>query len=162
MFKLTSFTSSSYSYSIKNILFSRFKSSLIKSEILSNKICLLTLNDSLKLNSLSEEMGQEFLNTIHSLNKEITENKNIKVCIVTGAGDSFSAGGNLNWLEERHNHNSYSNIHTMLNFYNLFLSIRNLNIPTIAAINGHAIGFKYFSFFLSLSAVLPETVLPIN
>jgi enoyl-CoA hydratase/carnithine racemase len=28
----------------------------------------------------------------------------------------------------------------MVQFYNFFLSIRHLNVPTIAAINGHAIG----------------------
>lgn len=64
----------------------------------------------------------------------------IRACIVTGAGEAFSAGGNLDWLEDRHNHSPHSNYQTMIQFYNFFLSIRHLNVPTIAAINGHAIG----------------------
>ena len=113
-------------------------SSLIKTEI-RNKIGLISLCDPLKLNSLSEEMGTQFFNAVLEMNVAAKEHR-VRACIVTGQGEAFSAGGNLTWLEDRHNHSPAANCQTMLHFYNLFLSIRHLSVPTIAAINGHAIG----------------------
>lgn len=55
-------------------------------------------------------------------------------------GDAFSAGGDLKWLRERHTMNSYQNSIIMFDFYNMFLSIRNIHCPVIACINGSAIG----------------------
>jgi enoyl-CoA hydratase/carnithine racemase len=55
-------------------------------------------------------------------------------------GNAFSAGENLDWLEDKSNCSPISNYQTMTRFYNLFLSIRHLSVPTIAAINGHAFG----------------------
>jgi enoyl-CoA hydratase/carnithine racemase len=118
-----------------------------------NHIATLTLNDPNRLNALSEEMGIQFQNTVNSLKQvsslpfvllsyssKAIQRHEIRACIITGAGDAFSAGGNLDWLEDRHNHSPHSNYQTMIQFYNFFLSIRHLNVPTIAAINGHAIG----------------------
>ena len=56
-------------------------------------------------------------------------------------GAAFSAGGDLKWLRERHSAKSaYSNTKTMVDFYKRFLCISRIPVPTIAAINGAAIG----------------------
>ena len=57
-------------------------------------------------------------------------------------GRAFSAGGDLDWLIERHTQSDKKeeNAKTMVNFYKMFLSLRSLQCPVIAAINGPAIG----------------------
>lgn len=46
----------------------------------------------------------------------------------------------VEWLRQRNDSSAYANRKTMIRFYNLFLHIRTLSVPTIAAINGPAIG----------------------
>ena len=84
-------------------------------------------------------MGVEFTAAVNHMNT-LARDRVIRSCIVTGEGHAFSAGGDLKWLRERYDHTPYQNRLTMLNFYNMFLHIRTLSVPTIAAINGHAIG----------------------
>ena len=57
-------------------------------------------------------------------------------------GRAFSAGGDINWLIERHtkSQDKQANAETMVNFYKSFLVLRKLHCPVIAAINGAAIG----------------------
>lgn len=46
----------------------------------------------------------------------------------------------MKFLKERAESDALSNAETMRAFYRRFLSVRSLEVPTIAAINGHAIG----------------------
>jgi enoyl-CoA hydratase len=65
----------------------------------------------------------------------------VKACVLTGQGHAFSAGGDLKWLYERTQAKPIDNEKTMIDFYSRFLlPLRNLPVPTIAAINGPAIG----------------------
>lgn len=119
--------------------FSRFSSLVETSVLTSEKVGIIALNDPQRLNALTEPMGTEFTAAVKKMNG-LAANQSIRSCIITGNGAAFSAGGDLVWLRERHDSTPYQNRLTMLNFYNLYLSIRHLTVPTIAAINGHAIG----------------------
>ncbi len=101
-----------------------------------DRICVLTLNDPDRLNAMSDEMAEEFRETIH----ELKADPEPKVAIVTGAGRAFSAGGDLERLSASVGQDPALRKKVSYFFYNCFLSIRDLEIPTIAAINGHAIG----------------------
>lgn len=114
-------------------------SSLVRTDILPDKTGLITLCDPSRLNALTEPMGLEFTAAVNHMN-ELAANQTIRSCIVTGEGHAFSAGGDLVWLRERHNCTPYQNRIIMMRFYNFYLHIRTLTVPTIAAINGHAIG----------------------
>jgi enoyl-CoA hydratase len=117
----------------------RSVSSLVTAEIRGN-VGVLTLTDPARLNALTAAMGQQFVAAVDEMNEAVASQK-IRACVVTGAGDAFSAGGDIDWLRERHTSSSpMANRATMIQFYNLFLHIRKLRVPTIAAINGHAIG----------------------
>lgn len=100
------------------------------------QIALLTLNAPAKLNALSEEMGDELMDHVETLK----ENPSIRCCVITGAGKAFSAGGDLQFLMDRHNDTAENNIRVMEAFYKRFLCLRKIPVPVIGAINGPAVG----------------------
>ncbi|MFC1896400.1 enoyl-CoA hydratase/isomerase family protein [Thermodesulfobacteriota bacterium] len=100
------------------------------------RVFVLTLNQPDKLNAMSEEMVELFRQTI----KDLKDDPKPKALIVTGAGRAFSAGGNLKRMLNRTHLSPAQNKNSIFQFYSTFLSIMDLRIPTIAAINGHAIG----------------------
>ena len=63
-----------------------------------------------------------------------------RAVVITGAGRAFSAGGDMKFLSDRTESDALSNANTMKSFYDRFLCLRSLEVPTIAAINGPAIG----------------------
>lgn len=101
-----------------------------------NRVCLLTLNQPDNLNAMNDDMARDFKSAMEAL-KTDTETR---VVVITGAGRAFSAGGNLKKLSESIGTDPVARSKTGYAFYNIFLSIRDLEIPTIAAINGHAVG----------------------
>ena len=104
---------------------------------LGNGISQITLNDPDNLNAMGEEMAREF----SSLTSELAAKaESLRAIIITGAGRAFSAGGNLEMLEAKSKLSEEENRSRMITFYDDFLGILSLNVPLIAAINGHAIG----------------------
>jgi enoyl-CoA hydratase/carnithine racemase len=101
-----------------------------------DRICTLTLNQPEQLNAMNDIMAKDFREAIN----EIKTDPEPRVVIVTGAGRAFSAGGNLQMMSEDIGANPAIRKKEIFSFYKSFLSIRDLEIPTIAAINGHAIG----------------------
>jgi enoyl-CoA hydratase len=60
--------------------------------------------------------------------------------VVTGAGSAFCSGGNTSWIASEPDATVDRLRDRMLPFYRAWLSIRRLEVPTIAAVNGAAIG----------------------
>ncbi len=102
-----------------------------------NRTASITLNDPDNLNAMSEEMALEFKETVRGIKNEASPPR---VIILTGAGRAFSAGGRLEMLDKKRAIAPAENVRIMMDFYHAFLSIRTLDIPTIAMINGHAVG----------------------
>ena len=96
-------------------------------------IVTLTLNHPENLNAMTAEMGDEVTDAVRNLNQD----KNARVLILTGAGRAFCAGGAKGNLQ---NSAAGRRAEPPKNFYKRFLSVRQLEIPTIAAINGPAVG----------------------
>jgi len=100
------------------------------------EIMVLKLNLPDALNPMTQEMSLEFRQAI----EQIGGDPEIKGLILTGSGQAFSAGGNLKEMKYRTEAPPFRHKEEVRQFYRKFLSIRNLKIPTIAAVNGYAIG----------------------
>jgi len=104
----------------------------------STGIAVITLNQPEKMNAMTVDMGVAFEAAVAELCAEPPTS--LKACVLTGAGRAFSAGGDLKFLMDRHHDAPTNNARIMREFYSRFLSIRKLEVPVIAAINGPAIG----------------------
>ncbi len=100
------------------------------------KISVIQLNNPEKMNALSEPMGDALTGVIEQLKGQ----SGLRAAVLTGSGKAFSAGGDLNWLMERHNDTQENNVAIMKKFYKRFLVTRSIQVPLIAALNGPAIG----------------------
>jgi enoyl-CoA hydratase len=98
----------------------------------------LTLNVPDQLNAMTPAMGAEIRDAVPLIN----ERAETRVVIVRGAGRAFSAGGSLKSIQEEVSEDADAGpgLGGGANFYRLYLSVRDLEAPSIAAINGHAIG----------------------
>ena len=108
----------------------------------STKIGTITLDTPSTYNALTVEMGRVFQALVRQLESDIRDGThNVNAVVLTGAGtDAFSAGGNFDWLRSLKDQPVHVNADTMLSFYKSFLSIRQLPVPVVAAIQGPAIG----------------------
>ena len=107
-------------------------------------VAVATLSDPERLNAMTEAMGVALSAAVDALAADDA----VRVVILTGAGRAFSAGGDFEMLERmaragnaapggetRRAHEAF-----MGRFYRLFLRVRALPQPTLAAVNGPAIG----------------------
>jgi len=101
-----------------------------------DRVALITLNRPSVLNAMTIEMGNEF----ESIVEKIGRDGDIGAVVVSGAGKAFSAGGDLQFLIDRHHDTPSRNAQIMRRFYQRFLCVRSLPVPVIAAINGPAVG----------------------
>jgi enoyl-CoA hydratase len=63
-----------------------------------------------------------------------------RAVVVTGAGTAFCSGGDLSWIGAEPDSTVDALRTRMAAFYRAWLTVRDLEVPTIAAVNGPAIG----------------------
>uniref|UniRef100_A0A7J2TIP8 Enoyl-CoA hydratase/isomerase family protein n=1 Tax=Archaeoglobus fulgidus TaxID=2234 RepID=A0A7J2TIP8_ARCFL len=95
------------------------------------KIGIATLNRPEKLNALDTKTREELKEIVDRAEKEV------RVLIITGSGKAFAAGADVNELIQR---DPIRAIEATKLGSELFSRIEELEIPTIAAINGFALG----------------------
>lgn len=99
-------------------------------------VALITLDDPARRNVMSDEMTASWVRAIDGLSTDA----DLRAVVVTGAGTSYCSGGDIGWIASEPDA-TVDHLRTrMIAFYRAWLSIRKLEVPTIAAINGHAIG----------------------
>lgn len=102
----------------------------------SEGVALLTLDNPGQRNAMSEEMTASWIAAIDDL----AADRSVRAVVVTGSGSAFCSGGNTSWIASEPDATIDELRTRMLPFYRAWLSIRKLEVPTIAAVNGHAIG----------------------
>ena len=85
---------------------------------------------------MSDEMTSSWVAAVD----ELAADRSVRAVVVTGEGSAFCSGGNTSWIASEPDA-SVDHLRTrMIAFYRAWLSIRRLEVPTIAAVNGAAIG----------------------
>jgi len=106
----------------------------LKFEISADGIATITLNRPDKLNAMNAEMRSEF----NSLVDELYSNKQIKVIIFTGEGRAFSAGGDIDFLDQEWSTPEFRQ--ETQRFSGFFDALEQMEKPVLAAINGPCTG----------------------
>jgi enoyl-CoA hydratase len=102
----------------------------------SEGVALLTLDNPEMRNAMSDEMTAAWVAAI----AELASDRSLRAVVVTGEGSAFCSGGNTSWIASEPDATVDQLRSRMLPFYRSWLSIRTLEVPTIAAVNGPAIG----------------------
>jgi enoyl-CoA hydratase/carnithine racemase len=102
----------------------------------SDGVAVLVLDNPEQRNMMSDEMTSSWARAVD----ELAADRDLRVVVVRGEGSSFCSGGNTAWIASEPNA-SIDHLRTrMIAFYRAWLSIRKLEVPTIAAVHGHAVG----------------------
>src|SRR6201995_912031 len=104
-------------------------------------VVTLTINRPESRNPLGEEGdGELFAEAAARINTD----REVRCAILTGAGQSFSAGGNVKAMRERSGAFAGAGVHIRERYrhgiHKIVRSIWGIEVPLIAAVNGHAIG----------------------
>lgn len=100
-----------------------------------NSVLLITLNRPEKYNAVDEGMHSELARVW----KDISADPETRVAVVTGAGNAFSAGGDLGMVQRMAG--NYDHVASMLTeMSDLVYNLVNCEKPVVSAINGVAVG----------------------
>lgn len=100
-------------------------------------VAVLTLALPERRNAMTEEMTAAWTVAVAGLAADPT----LRVVVVTGEGTTFCSGGDLSWIIEGAEGGSPAAVRArMLPFYRAWLAVRDLEVPVLGALNGHAVG----------------------
>jgi enoyl-CoA hydratase len=98
-----------------------------------NGVGVLTLNRPDQMNAFTHEMHVEFEDAM----LEISEDKEVRAVVLTGAGRAFCAGGDLDEMKNAQTRNSARVMDGSRRLPHAMLAVKQ---PIICAVNGHAVG----------------------
>jgi len=96
----------------------------------------LMLDNPDQRNAMSSAMTASWVRAIELVKQDPT----CRAVLVTGEGRAFCSGGDTSWIASEPDAGVDHLRSRMLPFYRAWLSIRSLEVPTLAALNGAAIG----------------------
>ncbi|MGN6333215.1 MAG: enoyl-CoA hydratase/isomerase family protein [Motilibacteraceae bacterium] len=111
-----------------------------------DRVAVVTLDLPDRRNLMSDAMTASWARLMTGL----AADPELRCVVVTGAGPAFCAGGDVSWLASLGGGATSGKVAggatvdalrtRMLSFYRSWLTVRQLEVPTIAAVNGAAIG----------------------
>jgi enoyl-CoA hydratase len=98
-----------------------------------NHVALITVNDPDRRNALTAEMSAQLRTTVERAEAD----PDVHVVVITGAGKAFCAGADLSALGAAPGAEVESRLQQL---YDGFMAVSTCRLPTIAAVNGAAVG----------------------
>ena len=97
-------------------------------------VCVVKINRPTKLNAMNIDVAKEIISTFEQLDKD----DSVKVIVLTGEGDkAFSAGADIEYMSKISA--DESEVYAKLG-QEVTATVENVSKPTIAAVNGFALG----------------------
>lgn len=111
----------------------------------SNKHLLLELNDevltvTLNRPDLHNAFNEEMIAEITQVFLNLAKDPKVRVVVLTGAGESFCAGADLNWMKQMAAYTKAQNLADAKRLNRMFLTVYRCPKPVIAVINGGTLG----------------------
>jgi enoyl-CoA hydratase/carnithine racemase len=99
-------------------------------------VVLVTLDNPGQRNAMSAAMTAGWAATM----ADLAADPDVRVLVVTGEGSAFCSGGDPRWIAGDPDAAVHELRTRMRAFYRAWLSVREVQVPTIAALNGPAVG----------------------
>jgi enoyl-CoA hydratase len=96
-------------------------------------VAVLTVSDPAHRNALTLDLSDRLARAVEECDRDAS----VHAVVITGAPPAFCAGGDLNALAAAGESGSATDLHRI---YAGFLAVANATVPTIAAVNGPAVG----------------------
>ncbi|MDQ4094529.1 MAG: enoyl-CoA hydratase-related protein, partial [Actinomycetota bacterium] len=96
-------------------------------------IAVLTVSNPARRNALTLDLSDRLTRAVVACDSD----ESVHAIVITGAAPAFCAGGDLDALDAAGKSGSASDLHRI---YAGFLAVANAAVPTIAAVNGPAVG----------------------
>lgn len=95
---------------------------------------------SLNRPELHNAFNDQLISELISVFRELEQNNSVRLLVLTGEGKSFCAGADLNWMKRMKDYSFEENLADSQNLAELFTVLNNFKKPTIAKLNGAALG----------------------
>lgn len=99
-------------------------------------VLTVSLNRPEKRNAFYPEMIQAITKTFNKAAKE----KDLRAVLLTGEGESFCSGGDLEWMKSMAKYTLKQNLKDAEELFAMFWSIRNCPVPVVGRVFGHCFG----------------------
>jgi methylglutaconyl-CoA hydratase len=82
----------------------------------------------------------DLMRAITEATTTLAEDDTVRALVLTGAGDAFSAGADLSWMSSMVDYTFEENVADSRRFEGMLRAVHDFPAPTIARVNGHALG----------------------
>ena len=96
----------------------------------------IILNRPDQLNALNEKMAEE----LKMVMEEVRKDSEVRALVLTGQGKGFCAGGDVSFVKKLSTVGPAHSRMFFRDFHKVYVAFRELDIPVIASVNGHAVG----------------------
>lgn len=108
----------------------------IKVEVDDRGVATLTLNRPQKHNALNAELIRE----VTAAANKLDDDSGVRAVILTGAGESFCAGGDFKWMQGLFNATREQRVNDSVAIFKMLQALYSVSKPLIGKVNGQAYG----------------------